>query len=82
MYYEEPQARVARITFSSILLLIIFISAFALILAAVIWRPWFEEDESPVVQAPSADEQVPAEAEAAPDGAAAGDAPAEAPAGP
>ena len=60
MYYEEPQQRVTRITFSSILLLIIFISAFALILAAVIWRPWFDDDDEPLVQNP-AEAQVPAE---------------------
>ena len=39
-----------RIAFSSILLLIIFVSAAALIVAAVVWRPWFD-DETPVVQA-------------------------------
>jgi hypothetical protein len=79
MYYEEPQPRVTRITFSSILLLIIFISAFALILAAVIWRPWFDDDEEPLVQnAPEA--QVPAEGAAPVEGEVPAEGAAEAPA--
>jgi hypothetical protein len=40
----------SRIAFSSILLLVIFVSAAALIVAAIIWRPWFSDD-APAVQA-------------------------------
>jgi hypothetical protein len=43
--HREP-----RITISSILLLVIFVSAAALIIVAAIWRPWFGDD-SPAVQA-------------------------------
>jgi hypothetical protein len=39
-----------RITLSSIILLVIFISAAALIVAAVIWRPW-SGDEAPLAEA-------------------------------
>jgi hypothetical protein len=40
----------ARISISSILLLVIFVSAAALIVVAAIWRPWFGDD-SPAAQA-------------------------------
>ena len=39
MQYGESH-REARITISSILLLVIFVSAAALIVVAAIWRPW------------------------------------------
>jgi hypothetical protein len=38
--------REARITISSILLLMIFVSAAALIIAAAIWRPWSSDSSS------------------------------------
>lgn len=50
MNYGGYPKRDGRISFSSILLLIIFVSAGALIVAAVLWRPWFD-DEAPIVQA-------------------------------
>jgi hypothetical protein len=43
--YGEPH-REARLTISSILLLVIFISAAALIIVAAIWRPWFGDDSA------------------------------------
>jgi hypothetical protein len=50
-YYEEPYARDARLTVSSVLLLAIFISAVAFIAVAAIWQPWDGESE-PAVTAP------------------------------
>jgi hypothetical protein len=41
-----PSHREPRITISSILLLVIFVSAAALIIVAAIWRPWFGDDSS------------------------------------
>ena len=60
MQYDESYRDSGQVTFSSIVLLVIFVSAAALILAAVIWRPWFDDDDS-TVQAPSAAEQAPGE---------------------
>jgi hypothetical protein len=48
--YGGSYKREGRISFSSILLLVIFVSAAALIVAAIIWRPWFTED-TPIVGA-------------------------------
>lgn len=50
MNYGGSYKRDGRITFSSIILLVIFVSAAALIVAAIVWRPWFT-DEAPVVGA-------------------------------
>lgn len=50
MNYGGSYRREGRISFSSILLLVIFVSAAALIVAAIIWRPWFD-DAIPTVQA-------------------------------
>jgi hypothetical protein len=47
--YGEPH-REPRIAISSILLLVIFVSAAALIIVAAIWRPWIGDD-SPAAQA-------------------------------
>lgn len=44
----------ARIGFSSIILLVIFVSAAALIVAAIVWRPWFTEDVTVVGAQPTA----------------------------
>ncbi len=44
----------ARIGFSSVILLVIFVSAAALIIAAIIWRPWFGDDPSAVQAQPTA----------------------------
>lgn len=44
----------ARISFSSVILLVIFVSAAALIVAAVIWRPWFGDDATVVQAQPTA----------------------------
>ena len=44
MNYGGSDRREGRISFSSIILLVIFVSAAALIVAAVIWRPWFGDD--------------------------------------
>ena len=49
MQYGESH-REPRITISSILLLVIFVSAAALIIVAAIWRPWIS-DSSPGAQA-------------------------------
>jgi hypothetical protein len=48
--YGGSYRREGRITFSSILLLVIFVSAAALMVAAILWRPWFD-DAAPTVQA-------------------------------
>jgi len=54
MHYNEPYTDQARLTLSSVVLLVIFVGAFALILAAAIWRPWFDDDDgSAVVNAPA-----------------------------
>lgn len=53
MQYDDSFRGEARITFSSILLLVIFVSAFALILAAAIWRPWFGDDGDKLVTQPN-----------------------------
>lgn len=50
MNYGGSYKREGRISFSSIILLVIFVSAAALIVAAIIWRPWFPDD-APVVGA-------------------------------
>jgi len=44
----------ARISYSSVILLVIFVSAAALIVAAVIWRPWFGDDAGAVQAQPTA----------------------------
>jgi hypothetical protein len=76
MYYDDSYSGGARIGLSSVLLLIIFVSAAALIIAAIVWRPWFNdnaEDATPlsvpgvVVQpADGVPADVPAEAQPAP----------------
>ncbi|MEO8457195.1 MAG: hypothetical protein ABI559_05225 [Chloroflexota bacterium] len=43
-----------RITISSILLLVIFVSAAALIVAAIIWRPWVKDDAVAIQVQPTA----------------------------
>lgn len=66
MYYDDSYSNRGRISFSSIALLIIFVSAFALILAAIIWRPWSGDDEKAATLAPvAADQAAPAAADAA-----------------
>ena len=50
MNYGGSYKGEARISISSILLLVIFVSAAALIIVAAIWRPWFGDD-SPAAQA-------------------------------
>ncbi len=44
MYYDSYTGE-SRIGVSSVLLLIIFVSAAALIIAAIVWRPWFGDDD-------------------------------------
>ena len=39
-----------RFSLSSLLLLVIFVAAAGLIVAAVIWRPWFGDDSTAVAQ--------------------------------
>jgi len=68
MHYDDSYSDNSRITISSILLLVIFVSAAALILAAVIWRPWFgDSDKASNIQAPAA-EEVADDAEVAAEG--------------
>lgn len=43
-----------RISFSSMILLVIFVSAAALIVAAIVWRPWFADDATLVGAQPTA----------------------------
>ena len=45
MYYDDSY-RNSRISLGSILLLIIFVSAAALIVTAIVWRPWSTSDTS------------------------------------
>lgn len=61
MYYDDANSGGARIGLSSVLLLIIFVAAAGLILAAAIYRPWSDDDE-PVVSNPVAEGQVDANA--------------------
>jgi hypothetical protein len=42
-YYEQSSDRDPRLTISSVLLLAIFISAFAFIVAAAVWQPWNDD---------------------------------------
>lgn len=53
MYYDDASSGGARIGLSSVLLLIIFVAAAGVILAAVIWRPWFNEDTPRVSNSPA-----------------------------
>lgn len=67
MHYDEPYTNQARLTLSSVVLLVIFVGAFALILAAAIWRPWVDDDDG--ASAANAPADVPAD-QAAAEGAA------------
>jgi hypothetical protein len=58
MQYDDSYTDGGRITFSSILLLVIFVSAAALIVAAIIWRPWFGDSDSTAGLSAPAAEQV------------------------
>jgi hypothetical protein len=51
--YGGSYSRDSRISFSSILLLVIFVSAAALIATAIIWRPWSSEETSAVQVQPT-----------------------------
>ncbi|MEO6197736.1 MAG: hypothetical protein ABIP58_06460 [Dehalococcoidia bacterium] len=72
MYYDSSHSE-SRLGLSSVILLTIFISAFALIVVAALWRPWAEDDGAPegvlpgitIDEAPAEDESQ-AEVEAAP----------------
>jgi hypothetical protein len=57
MYYDDRYSNQGRLSFSSVALLIIFVSAFALILTAIIWRPW--ADDEPALAPVAADQQGP-----------------------
>lgn len=56
MQYDNSYRGEARLTLYSIFLLVIFVSAFALIVAAIVWRPWFDDGKGAVVH----QESVPA----------------------
>lgn len=45
MYYDDSR-RPSRLGLSSLILLTIFVSAFALIVVAALWRPWAEDDSA------------------------------------
>lgn len=45
MYYDDSYRNQGRFSFFSLILLVIFVSAAALILAAIIWRPWVDDDK-------------------------------------
>ncbi len=58
MYYDDHYSGQGRISFSSVALLIIFVSAFALILTAIIWQPWADDDKATLAPV-AADQQGP-----------------------
>jgi hypothetical protein len=51
MYYDNSHGA-TRLGLSSVVLLTIFVSAFALIVVAALWRPWAEDDDAPDVVPP------------------------------
>jgi len=69
VYYDDSYQNHGRLSFSSVILLVIFVSAAALILAAAIWRPWADDDK-PVTGAAAEQFGPPAPEAVAPDGAA------------
>ncbi|MEX1193445.1 MAG: hypothetical protein WD904_11310 [Dehalococcoidia bacterium] len=77
-YYEQPGSDEARITVSSLLLLTIFVSAVAFIVAAAIWQPW-DDDAGPEVVPTAGTFDVPVPEEEIPGDAVEVVAPAEAP---
>lgn len=85
MYYDDHYSSQGRISFSSVALLIIFVSAFALILTAIIWRPWAGDEKvtlAPVAEQQGPEAPAPADAAAVDPGAVVPAAPAEAVTGP
>jgi hypothetical protein len=44
-----------RLSASSVVLLVIFVCAASFIVAAILWRPWFDDDASRAVQLPAAE---------------------------
>lgn len=72
MYYDRSHSE-SRLGISSVILLAIFMSAFALIVVAALWRPWAGEADAPegvlpgitIDEAPAQDRSQ-AEVEAAP----------------
>jgi hypothetical protein len=63
MYYDD--SRDPRLGLSSVVLLAIFVSAFVLIVAAAVWRPWAEDDEVPAPGIPEVNVEEPAAVPAA-----------------
>ncbi len=59
MYYDDHYSGQGRISFSSVALLIIFVSAFALILTAIIWQPWADDDKATTLAPVAADQMGP-----------------------
>jgi hypothetical protein len=70
MYYDNSRGA-TRLGLSSLVLLTIFVSAFALIVVAALWRPWAEDEAPDVVppitlEEPVVDGVQPAEVDAVP----------------
>lgn len=66
MYYDDSYRDGGRFSLSSIVLLVIFVSAAGLILAAIIWRPWSGDETkvTPPVAAEQADPNAQGDASA------------------
>jgi hypothetical protein len=67
MYYDDSRSP-SRLGLSSLILLTIFVSAFALIVVAALWRPWAEDDANPETVIPGITvDEAPTEGEPAAD---------------
>jgi hypothetical protein len=67
VYYDDSYQNQGRFSFFSLILLVIFVSAAALILAAIIWRPWADDDK-PITGTVAEQFGPPAPEAVAPDG--------------
>ncbi len=64
MYYDGSHSE-SRLGISSVVLLAIFVSAFALIVVAALWRPWADDDSQAVTPLPEVIVEDPATVEGA-----------------
>jgi hypothetical protein len=81
MYYDGSHSE-SRLGISSVVLLAIFVSAFALIVVAAFWRPWADDDSEAVTPLPEVIVEDPAAVEGAVPAAAEGEAATEVGVGP
>jgi hypothetical protein len=55
--FDDSYRGEERFSLASLVLLVIFVAAAGLIVAAVIWRPWFGDDSAPAITQPTAQAQ-------------------------